>query len=214
MRENTYEFIESMNDIMRTNTINMKNMVVFDETVLGDSLTLPLYIGARKDSGGGSTNVCRTRQKRLGSYIPFSLPDGSTPFRVFIVRDEEMKKGDGITVTLAPGWEKGLQGDPHRLFLKSETGFLNKDIFAYIMDEFGKWWTVRNPGLHCFLICDNLSIHRSETIVKDRVELWYPYDLYHVWIFSLVPGTRSTPIRNSEKRNGQHEKSKSAPDLP
>ena len=45
MKEKTYEFIDSMNEIMRTNTINSKNMVVFDETVLGDSLSLPLCIG-------------------------------------------------------------------------------------------------------------------------------------------------------------------------
>ena len=113
-------------------------MVVFDETVIGDSVTLPLYIGEQKDSGGGSINVCRVRESRLGSYIPFSLPDGSTPFRVFILRDEKMKKGDGITATLEPGWEKGLRGDPHRIFLKSERGFLNIELFTYIMDEFRK----------------------------------------------------------------------------
>ena len=166
MKEKTYEFIESMNSIMRTNTINKNNMVVFDETVLGDSLTLPLYIGEQKDSGGGSTNVCRIREKRLGTYIPFSLPDGTTPFRVFIVKDDEMVDDDSMMVTFAPGWEKGLRGDPHRLFLRSQSGFLNTELFAYIMQEFTKWWTLRNPGLHCFLICDNLSMHRNDSIVK------------------------------------------------
>ncbi len=92
MRQKTEEFIASMNEIMATNIINKNNMVVFDETVIGDSVTLPLYIGEQKDSGGGSINVWRNRESRLGAYIPFSLPDGSTPFRVFILRDENMKK--------------------------------------------------------------------------------------------------------------------------
>ena len=54
--------------------------------------------------------------KRLGSYIPFSQPDGSTPFGVFIIADDEMKEDDSIVATFALGWEKGLRGDPHRVF--------------------------------------------------------------------------------------------------
>ena len=77
-----------------------------------------------------------------------------------------MKEDDSMFPTFAPDWEKGLQGDPHRVFLRSKTGFLNTRLFAHIMKEFTNWWTLINPCLHCFLICDNSSIHRSETIVK------------------------------------------------
>ena len=182
MQQKTEEFIASMDEIMATNTINKNNMVVFDETVIGDSVTLPLYIGEQKDSGGGSINVYRVRESRLGSYIPFSLPDGSTPFKVFILRDETMKKGDGITATLEPGWEKGLRGDSHRIFLKSERGFINIELFTYIMDEFRKWWTATRPGLHCFLICDNLSVHRNDTIVKTARR-------YGIHMIYIMPGS-------------------------
>jgi len=35
------------------------------------------------------------------------------------------------------------------------------------MDEFTKWWTTTRPGLHCFLICDNLSVHKDYDIVQN-----------------------------------------------
>ena len=34
------------------------------------------------------------------------------------------------------------------------------------MDDFTDWWRGTHIGLHCFLICDNLSIHCNYSIVK------------------------------------------------
>lgn len=68
---------------------------------------------------------------------------------------------------IAPAEEKGLRGSPHRLFLSSKTGYITTELFHCIMTEFTKWWTDTHPGLECFLISDNLSIHRNEMIVKE-----------------------------------------------
>ncbi len=164
--QNTEDFIESINMLMKQKTMNKQNIVVFDETVVGDSVSLPLVIGERKNFGGGNINVYRTRELALGSYIPFSMPDGSTPFRVFIFKTGKLKKNLWISNALAPAWEKGLRGHPHRLFLQSESGYISTELFACIMDEFTKWWTTTRPGLHCFLISDNLRVHRNEEIVE------------------------------------------------
>jgi len=61
--------------------------------------------------------------------------------------------------------ERGLREDPIRLYLQSETGYLNIDLFSYIMEEFTKRWKITRPGLDCFMICDNLSVHRSDDVV-------------------------------------------------
>ena len=58
--------------------MNSHNIVVFDESVIGDSVTVPVVIGEKRKSGGSNNNYVQTRQARLGCYIPFSMPDGTT----------------------------------------------------------------------------------------------------------------------------------------
>ncbi len=105
MEERTNEFIEKLNTDMATHKINKSNIFVFDETIIGNSVSLPLVIGERRESGGGNLNVCHTREKALGCYIPFSMPDGTTPFRVFIFRAGKLKQGQEILDVVLPGKE-------------------------------------------------------------------------------------------------------------
>ena len=122
-------------------------------------------IGERRDSGGGNINALETRERALGCYIPFSMPDGSTPFRVFIFRGDETDV-DGVPVTaLQPEAEIGLRNHPHRLCLVNKKGYLTAELFAYIMKEFAKWWTDTRPGLDCYMISDNLRIHTNVEVV-------------------------------------------------
>ena len=74
-REKTMDFISLLNKYRRKNTLNKRNTFVFDETVIGDSCTIPLVIAERHKSGGGNANVLRIREKALGCYVPFSMPD-------------------------------------------------------------------------------------------------------------------------------------------
>jgi len=167
MVEKTEAFIAMMNKIMETNSINNNNMVVFDETVIGDNGKLLKVIGERRKSDGGNNHVVQTRESILGSYIPFSMVDGTTPFRVFIFKSKKPKKGEICVQVMAPSKEKGLRGEPHRLFFASESGYISIEIFKYIMDEFAKWWTSTRPGLRCYLISDNLAIHTNNDVVED-----------------------------------------------
>jgi len=181
-QEKTKRFIALLNTYRKRNTMNKRNMFVFDETVIGDGCTIPLVIGERRKSGGGNINVLRIREKALGCYIPFSMPDGSTPFRVFIFRSGSKKEGRILPHGLAPASERKLRTRPHRLFLQSEKGFLTIGLFKIIMEEFIKWWKRDHSGLHCFLISDNLSIHCNSDIIKT-------ISMHGVHMLNIMPGT-------------------------
>ena len=146
MLQKTQEFIDMLNSDMERHIINSCNIVVFDETIIGDSLSLPVVIGERRRSGGKTINVKYTRQSALGCYIPFSMPDGSTPFRVFIFKTGNLKKNETIVTVHVPPGEKGLRGDPYRLYLGNETGFLNLETFQvnhgevfFLVEHYSAW---------------------------------------------------------------------------
>ena len=187
--------------------MNKRNTFVFDETVIGDCCKIPLVIGQRQKSGGGNINVLRIREKALGCYIPFSMPDGSTPFRVFIFKSGSKKKGKVLPQALRPVEERRLRTRPERLFLQSEKGFLTAELFKIIMEEFIKWWKRFHPGLHCFLISDNLSIHRNDDIERTAAR-------HSLHILNIMPGTShwfqvhdQLPFRNLKKIIARKKKS-------
>jgi len=163
--QKTEEFIELLNSSMASKMMNQNNIVVFDESVIGDCVSQCKRLGERTDFGGNNVNVYETRESALGSYIPFSLPDGSTPFRVFIVKTGKKGKGFSTDTALVPKKEKGILRRPHRLFLSSETGFISTEHFEIIMAEFASWWQITRPGLDCFMISDNLRVHCNKRIV-------------------------------------------------
>jgi len=167
MLQKTQDFVASMSELMATKIINKSNTFVFDETIIGNGGSLPIVIGERKESGGGTVNVLETRALPLGCYIPFSMPDGNTPFRVFIFRTGPNARGKAFVPAFEPNKDSRLRQQPVRVFLESEKGYLTIELFRYIMKEFTKWWTTTRPGLHCFLICDNLSAHKDHDIVSN-----------------------------------------------
>ncbi len=99
-----------------------------------------------------------------------------------IYKSEDLRKGTFSSIGLVLVEEKGLQDTPYRLLLESERGYLTLELFEYIMEEFTKWWTTTRPGLHCFMISDNLSIHVNDTIVsKARSQ--------GIHMFNIMPGS-------------------------
>ncbi len=182
MLEKTEEFITLINSKLEKNTMNSKNIVVFDETVIGDDVSVPIVIGERRKSGGGNIHVSYTRDAALGCYIPFSMPDGTTPFRVYIFKSEELKEEGDILYALSPAEDRELRSHPHMIFLESEKGYLTTAHFRYIMDQFIEWWTSTRSGLECFLISDNLRIHTNKDIVMKAREKG-------IHMFNIMPGT-------------------------
>ena len=182
MKEKTEDFIRKIDKRIASHKMNESNTFVFDETIIGNSISLPLVIGERRKSGGGNINVFHTREKALGCYIPFSMPDGSTPFRVYIFRAGKLKEGQELLDVVVPDTKFDSHFQPHRLFLASETGYLTTELFKRVMDEFTTWWTTINPDLHCFLVSDNLHIHKNKTIVKDAKD-------NGIHMYNIMPGS-------------------------
>ena len=112
--------------------MNQNNIVVSDETVIGDCVSQCKSLGERTDFGGNNTNVYETRESALSSYFPFSLPDGSTPFQVFIVSPGKKGKDFSADTALILKKEKWRSRHPHRLFLSSEYSFISTEHFETI----------------------------------------------------------------------------------
>ena len=167
MLQKTKEFIDMFEPFVKEGIVTEKTLIVFDETIIGDEVARPRVIAKRRKSRDKTANVSRKRAKSLGSYMLFSTADGSTPFRVFVIREKTCRNVMNIEYPIVPTKEKGLRDTPHRVFVSSETGYISTDLFKRIMDEFIVWWTVTRPGLECVLLSDNLPIHRNKGIVDN-----------------------------------------------
>ena len=162
--------------------MNKRNTFVFDETVIGDCCEIPLVIGERQKFGDRNINVLCVREKALSCYIPFSMPDCSTPFRVFIFKSLSKKTGQVLPQAQRPTGEARLRTRPERLFLQGEKGFLTIELFMIIMEKFILWWERYHRGFHCFSISDNLSIHRANDIFKTAA-------MHGVHMINIMSGT-------------------------
>ena len=182
MLQDTKEFIDLLNTDMISHKINEKNLFVFDETIIGDKISLPVVIGERRKSGGGNINVFLECRKALCCYIPFSMPDGSTPFRVYVFRTGKLKKGQEILEVDVPDEEIEFRSVPRRVYLASETGYLTTALFQRVMECFTSWWRSHHPTLECFLISDNLRIHRNKEIVDTA-------ESNGIHMYNIMPGS-------------------------
>ena len=90
--------------------------MVFDESIVGDCAFLPKVITECRKSGGGNDNAAVSRRRSLGSILPFSMGDGNTPFRVFIINQKTCHDLMIPENPILPKAEKGLRDTPYRLF--------------------------------------------------------------------------------------------------
>ena len=182
MLAKTKEFISSFEYVMTEKNITEKNIVVFDESIIGDCSTLPKVIAEVKQSGGRSANTVVLRRSSLGSVLPFSMGDGSTPFRVFIINEKTCRDLMISQNRIIPKPEKGLRDSPYRLFLSSRSGYLTIEVFEIIMDAFIYWWTSIRPGVACLLISDNLAFHKNSAIVAKT-------ESNGIYVLNIMPGS-------------------------
>ena len=180
--EKTKEFISSLDRLFATNSINEHNLVVFDETVISPKDSVKIVIRDQRKSSDRNGHVVRSRERALCSYIPFSLADGSTPFRVTLYKTGDGKKKKHSVIAHLPSGERWQRGDPYRLLLPCDSGYLTAELFKYIMEQFTSYWTLDHPGLDCYMICDNLRIHLNYDIVSAARRKG-------IHIFTIMPGT-------------------------
>jgi len=104
----TEEFNDQFGRLLESKKANERNIFVFNETILGVSVCQPMVIGETKPFSGRNINVVKVRESVLGSYIPFSMVDDSTPFRVFISSTKDFPKSESAELAIAPAKEKDL----------------------------------------------------------------------------------------------------------
>ena len=71
----TERSIKTWSELVESNRILKFNVVVFDETVVGDPTKLGNMIACK---GKGAARLCCVREKQLCVQAPFSSNDGST----------------------------------------------------------------------------------------------------------------------------------------
>ena len=147
--------------------------------------------------------MLRIREKAFGCYIPFSVANGTTPFRVFIFKSGCKREGTILAHAVTETAERRLRKCPHRVFLESEKGFLTAKLFKIVMEELVKWRKLANSGLHCFLLSDNLKNHVSKAIMKTACK-------HGIHVLNIIPGTShwfqvhdQLPFANLKKKIGK-----------
>jgi len=109
-------------------------------------------MGIRRNSGGGNINMFSKRGKALGCFIPFSLCDGSTHFRVFIFKVGSSGKAEADKRQNEPIVKVVSSPSVHRVYLSSSTGYVTIALMKCILNEFSKWWNKHHEGLNCYLV--------------------------------------------------------------
>ena len=107
-------------------------------------------MSVRRKSGGGNINMYSKRGKALECFIPFSLCDGSTPFRVFIFRVGSRGKAEADKRQHEPIVKMVTSPSIHRVYLSSNTGYVTIPLVKCILNVFSKWWNQHHEGLKCF----------------------------------------------------------------
>ena len=87
---------------MTLKIIIKSNLMVFDETVIGEDGPLPSLIAEHKDSTRNNANMCQTRGQRLSTFVPFSMPHSTPPYSVFIFRSVNLKDGETMKHAFGP----------------------------------------------------------------------------------------------------------------
>ena len=118
--------------------MNKSGTHVFDEKIIDNSIYLLLVIGERRDSGGGNINIYQLREKALSCCVPFLVSDCCSSFSVNQLGARKLIQGQEILDVLVPDKEIEFHSQPHRVYLASETGYLTKELFKPVMEEFTK----------------------------------------------------------------------------
>lgn len=78
--------------------------------------------------------------------------------------DKKIGKFEVLTRDKEEAMKKGYGIEPNLLCLSSDKGFLNRSVFRYIVIRLAKWWRVCQCLVYCFMICNNMTIHKCKDI--------------------------------------------------
>jgi hypothetical protein len=139
--------------------------IVFNNT---EGLWIKRLISKKKKK---PQNKSRVKGKHIGTYIPFVSADGEhlASFFIFPANFRDKTSSD-LKITLPSSTQHTRSAPEPPIILFNETGYLQKEDFKVIMEEFILIWKNRHPGLHCCLIGDNLKAHRNHKFVANAMK--------------------------------------------
>lgn len=177
--ERTRSFITQWSILIEKKVLREDNLFVFDETRVGRPE------GGKKLVHGllsSSPHKETTRGEVFATYIPFSRPTGETPFRVYIFKNGGNESGPVSKVAL--GRKESLRDMTctKRVYLSTDTGYLTKEAFQYVMEEFERWWVSISGGKDCYLLSDNLGAHQNSEVVQSMTRR-------RIFLWNIMPGT-------------------------
>ena len=178
----TDAFVDEWGYLIDKGLVHERNLFVCDESRIG-------FPGQEREviTLLNTTGSCveQWRGEALCTYLPFSRPDGSTPFRVYIFKNPNFEDESSMMEIPKPNVTQAseLANGVHRqLFLQNKTGYLDTALYKVILTEFHAWWVSIHPNLDCYILSDQLKVHRDADILQ------YSLD-NHMYLWSIMAGT-------------------------
>ena len=156
--------------------MSAKNVINYDETrvMVGTGGEYRL-----ERVGKDRAQVRKEKGRTLGSLLTFVSAEGKVLMSVWIIKG---KKGCGNDKNLLeadfhiPATSYELRSDVLRFYAVTATGYSNTDLQKSAISKFCEIWALRHPGLHCYLLGDQLRCHQDIATIKaaltNNVFMW------------------------------------------
>ena len=117
--------------------------------------------------------VRKDKAKTLGSLLTFASAAGHVLMSVWIIKGKKRADMDkallGADFCIADT-KYELRSDVPRYYAFTESGYSNKHVHKSAIETFCKIWQLRHPGMHCYLLGDQLDCHKKTNIIKAALE--------------------------------------------
>ena len=188
-------------------SMSAKGVINFDEKLVVFRGTNCMFLRALRPDG--TKNVIMPKDIRIGSLVSFASADGELVAQFWIlkvaVEDDRAVKKARVSLDRMI-LDRHYNGKV--FFMLSRSGYLDESSFYMLMSRFINLWKVRysvsadtsEPSpRHCFLLCDQLRIHRSlEVVLKLVHSNMYP------WYFPTMMSYPIQPLDNFPHANFEH----------
>lgn len=141
------------------------NCVNYDETriVIGENKVFRVF-----DKSKDTSDFVGGKTKALGSYIPFVSASGVVIMSVFIFPCKEGEETGLVRQEIeVPTSGNGTRTSRNRYYLFTPSGYLDGEAFRVIVEEFCRLWNLLHPGMHCYLLGDQLQVHMNSYLIAD-----------------------------------------------
>eukprot|EP00170_Pyropia_yezoensis_P002425 contig_10182_g2429 len=175
------EFCVELKELLEHHHFTAGGIMNYDEMRVvnkGGRMVIQRVESAEKERA----NALSTRHSTVASLLSFVAADGSVFLSAYVMKAkfEEGQVADvNFKLHAAP---KESRREWPRYDSWTETGFLDGDTFAQVVDLVATEWAVRNPSTSLLLFGDRLGAHMRPDTVEKAVDR-------QVYLFFLPPNT-------------------------